>query len=155
MSTKLQKLLEITSHLKDDCAFLAQKVGFVHQNDRFILSVCRTVYRVMKKSEDRPLAYSLVRKQHTHQKRLLSTDSFQVSPKKQIEVCLKIHRNHRGVVYSLWRQFIRTGQHLYKISLLNSEVWGKCVLGQKPGFLWTQHLQCCSEKVLLIHSAQP
>lgn len=66
----MQKLLEITSHLKDDCAFLAQKVVFVHQNDRLILSVCRAVYGVMKKSEDRPLAYSLVQKQHTHQKRL-------------------------------------------------------------------------------------
>lgn len=82
----MQKLLEITSHLKDDCAFLAQKVGFVHQNDRLILSVCRATYEVMKKSEDRPLAYSVVQKQHTHQKRLLSADSFQVSPKKPIGV---------------------------------------------------------------------
>lgn len=44
VSTKRQKLLELTSHLKDDCAFWAQKVGFVHQNDRLILSVQSSVW---------------------------------------------------------------------------------------------------------------
>lgn len=35
VSTKMPKWLELTSHLRDDCAFLAQKVGFVRQHDKF------------------------------------------------------------------------------------------------------------------------
>lgn len=51
VSTKMQKLFELTSHLKHDCAFLAQKVGFVHQADRLVLPVCRALYGVMKRRE--------------------------------------------------------------------------------------------------------
>lgn len=45
----MQKLLELTSPLKDDCAFLAQEVGFVHQNDRLILCVQNSVWSYKEK----------------------------------------------------------------------------------------------------------
>lgn len=67
LATKIQKLFELTSPLKADCAFLAQKVGFVHPSDRLTLSLCRALCEVMKRREDGPLAYR--RKQSTHQKR--------------------------------------------------------------------------------------
>lgn len=66
--TKMQNLCELTSQLKDDFSFLEQKIGFVHKSDRLVLSMCGALCGIMKTREDRPLASSLVQKQHTHQK---------------------------------------------------------------------------------------
>lgn len=86
VASKMQKLLELTSPLKDDSAFLAQKVGFVHQNDRLILCVQNSVWSYKEKRRWTTCLKSLVQKQHTYQKTLLSADYYQVLPKKQTEV---------------------------------------------------------------------
>lgn len=65
VATKMQELFELTLHLRNSFALLAQKVGFVDQNDRSPLYV---ELRVKLGRKDRLLACSLIWKQHIPQK---------------------------------------------------------------------------------------
>lgn len=56
VSTKMHKWLELTSHLRDDCAFLAQNMGFVHQEDRFGPPCVQSSVWGYEEKRDRPLA---------------------------------------------------------------------------------------------------
>lgn len=85
---------------------LAQKVAFFHQNDRLILSMCRAPCGVLKKREDRPLAWHLVQKQHTRQKRL----SYQLTLSK-CPLNSKLKSNDCLLLVSAWK-FIQITEEL-------------------------------------------